>query len=413
MRKLLYRLKKERRALLLRGCGWVHCALLGAVLLTGITELLAQLELHTPSPDMVFLRSLLFVFPAALSDHAAEKLGRLWLYLPASVGIAALSWLLLGNPGGAALAAVLCLLRMLSRIASGEEETPVTSVFDAPHFAGLIFFGVAFFISAAGGFSAFQRSSVISAVLYLLLCLLYSGMRRVDGYLTLNRSMANLPARRIERAAGGAVVLAVVLAAALLLPAALGMQGDFRIDLSGRRHTSGSYTPPELPETDPGAAGNLGELFDDLYGPAPVMPQWVNYLFTAIAVVCVSAVVLYAVYAISRHFRSAFRDNRDVVQYLDGDTDEAAPFIKQHRERLRRLDRSPGALIRRHYRKQVLRASPEPPKSWQSPAELEAAAGLNNAQLHRLYEKARYSAVPCTPEDVRRIRESTKKHEKL
>lgn len=409
MGKLLHRLKRDHRTLLLHACGWVHCALLGAILLTGIVELLTPLGLHNLSLDSVFLRGLLFVIPAALSHYAAERIRRLWLYLPASLGIAAISWLLLGNPGGAVLAAALCLFRMMSRMAAKEEEAPVVSAFDAPHYAGLFLFGITFLISAAGGFSILQRSSVIAAVFYLLLCFLYSGIQRVDGYLTLNREMANLPGHRIERAAGSAVVLAVVLAAALLLPAAFGTPGDFRIDLSRKRSTV-SYTPPELQATDPGTmAENLEELYDDLYGPAPVMPQWVNYLLTAIAAVCVLATVIYAVYAVSRHFRSSFRDNQDVVQYLGSDLSEDSPFEKRGRKRSWLFDRSPGALIRRCYRKRVLRGSKEPPKRWQSPAELEAAAGLENAQLHSLYEKARYSAEPCTAEDVRLMREAAKK----
>ncbi len=410
MGKLLHRLKRDHRTLLLQACGWVHCALLGAILLTGIVELLTPLGIHSLSPDSVFLRGLLLVIPAALSYYAAERIRRLWLYLPASLGIAAISWLLLGNPGGTVLAAALCLFRMMSRMVAKEEEAPVVSAFDAPHYAGLLLFGVTFLISAAGGFPVLQRSSVIAAVFYLLLCFLYSGIQRVDGYLTLNREMANLPGRRIERAAGSAVVLAVVLAAALLLPAAFGTQGDFRIDLSGKR-VAVSDTLPEPQETDPGiTTEGLEELRDAMYGgPAPVMPPWVNYLLTAIASVCILAAVVYAVYAISRHFRSSFRDNHDVVQHLGSDFSEDSPFEKRGRKRSRLFDRSPGALIRRCYRKRVLRGSKEPPKQWQSPAELEAAAGLENAQLHSLYEKARYSAEPCTGEDVRLMREAAKK----
>ncbi len=408
MRKLLHRLKKEHLALLRCACGWVHCALLAALLLTGIAEALAVLSFPGGAPDAVYLRGLLFVVPAALCYYAAKKISRLWIYLPASVGIALFSWLLVGNPGGAVLAVVLCFFRMLSKLASGEEERPVASVFDAPHFAGLLFFGLAFFISAVGGFPALQRKSVISAVLYLLLCLLDSGIQKVESYLALNGSMSRLPAGRIEKTAGGAVLLTVVLAAALLLPAAFGMQGDIRIDLS-QKNFSKSYTQPKPQEQEIDSEGLTTSVLEQLQGdPPPVMPQWVQYLFTAAAVVCTATAAVYAVYGISRRFRSAFRDNQDVVQYLGTAADEKSPYEKRGRKKRSGLfDRSPNALIRRRYRKQILRASPEPPKRWQSPAELEATAGLENAELHRLYEKARYSALPCTPEDVRQMKENT------
>lgn len=404
MGAFLQKLKRSRREMLLRILGWCNCALMAAVLLAGLTELMVSLELTSLPPDTVYLRGLLFAVPAGLSYLAKTKLPALWRYLLATAGIVALSYFLLGNIGGAVLAFILCFFRLMIQVAAEDEDVSVT-IFDKAHFACLIFFGIAFFISAAGGMPVLQRASVISAVFSLLMSIVYSGVQRVDGYLRLNHSISNLPTRRIERAATGAVLVMVALVGVLLLPPAFGMSGDIRIDVSGRQHSAG-YVTPEIEVTDP---AGVAEAMDQMYSTPFQLPQWIYHILSGLAVIVVAAAAVYAVYCISRRFRSSYRDNQDVVQHLDRDVAEDSPGEKRKkRERTRLFDRSPNALIRRHYRKRVLQAAKERPKQWQTPAELEAAAGISNEDLHRLYEKARYSGLPCTMDDVRKARDSSK-----
>ena len=73
------------------------------------------------------------------------------------------------------------------------------------------------------------------------------------------------------------------------------------------------------------------------------------------------------------------------------------------RDRPRLLDRSPNAVIRRRYRRTILRAAKEPPQPWMSPAEAEAHAKLTGSateRLHTVYEKARYSPNGCSKQDL-------------
>ncbi len=65
------------------------------------------------------------------------------------------------------------------------------------------------------------------------------------------------------------------------------------------------------------------------------------------------------------------------------------------------------ARLRRYYKKQILKGRRQQrigdaPPEWASPRELEQSAALDNAVLHALYEKARYSGQECTEEDWRR-----------
>ena len=67
-------------------------------------------------------------------------------------------------------------------------------------------------------------------------------------------------------------------------------------------------------------------------------------------------------------------------------------------------DRSPNAQVRRKYRRAVLRSAKEAPPQWASPQEIETRAGLEDSQLHRLYEKARYSQEGCTSQESRSLK---------
>ncbi len=384
------------RELLLRFLSRVHCALPVAVGCAAVFELLD----HTGYT--AFLRGLLFIVPVALSAYAVERLPALWQFLAASLGISALSWLLLGHPGGGVLAALVCFFRGRARLS--EEKS--RSLLDVPYYSVLLVFGAAFCLSAFVGIPVLQRLSVISAALYFLVCLTFHSIERLENYLALNRDMHGLPARRIRRIAGGAVAAAVMLAAALLLPAAFQTAGDFRMTLPQWK-SHGAYTPPKPTQVEAdNALPHMEELFGEK-GPSFQFPPFLSYLLYALAAGGAVGLGLYGIYRLFRHFRASYTDSRDLVQYLgrgsDGEEKEE-PY--REKRRLSGWDRSPNAQIRRYYRKRVGQKSPEPPKLWQSPAEIESWAGLDTPFLHELYEKARYGPVSCTREDVKRLKEA-------
>ena len=51
-----------------------------------------------------------------------------------------------------------------------------------------------------------------------------------------------------------------------------------------------------------------------------------------------------------------------------------------------------------------MRSAKEAPPQWASPQEIETRAGLEDSQLHRLYEKARYSQEGCTSQESRSLK---------
>ena len=124
----------------LRVCARLHCGFLAAILSAAA---FALLPLAFPSvsfsPYAAFWRGILFAVPTALCYYAIKRLPALWQFLPCALGLCALSWLLLGHPGGAALMAVMCLFRIhpvLFRQAHPASAEPVRGFLPAQCGAG-------------------------------------------------------------------------------------------------------------------------------------------------------------------------------------------------------------------------------------------------------------------------------------
>lgn len=390
------------RQLLMRILARIHCALIAAVIFAGIFEMLeGAFSFETMAPTTAYYRSLLFCIPVSLSYYAGQRIPSLLLFIPAAVGISLLSWLLLGHVGGLVAALIVCLFRMHNRILPEEERG--TSLFDEPQPMALILFAVLFVISAFARTPAWQRLLLISAVFYVLIVLAFRGIQRIDSYLRLNGTISYLPQKRILRTAGMAVAAFVAVAALLLLPLALSHAGDFRLELPDKAPSAVSQ-PVNAPEPEPVGGNPLLEALDSQVKPLFHIPAFVSYLAYAVCIAVVALLAVLAVYNIFKNFRRSFTDSRDVVQFLHDEDRDEAEAAKRELRRPSILDRSPNAAVRRLYRKKVLRASKEAPRRWHSPAELEAAAGLEEPVLHEIYEKARYSQSPCTQEDVKLLR---------
>lgn len=401
MRKVFGFFGAGGRVLLLRLLARLHCGLISASLCATAFAALSLVG-WAQADELVpfYLRGILFGVPVALSYYAAEKLPKLWQFLLSSLAISAISGLLLGHIGGAVMGAILCLFRFRNRIS--EEKT--RSAFDAPSYVCLLVFLASFSVSAVYELSTLQKLSVLSAVLYLLLIVTYRALERIDGYLNLNKSMKELPVRRIQRIAGAAVAAFLVVAAVFLVPSALSTPGNVVFDLPdvpGKPYKG----PDEVEHISGGMTVNMEALLgDEAAEPLFKIPSFVIYLIYALIMTAVAAMIIYGVYQLFKNFRFTYTDNRDVIESISKDMDEATAVPARRREKLSILDRTPNAVIRRKYRKAVTKAAAEPPKRWMTPAEIEKESGISEQKLHELYEKARYGNSPCTAEDVRALK---------
>lgn len=397
-------IKSPRRAALLV-LGWLHCGLIAGIAFSAFFDLISTLGgIELMGPEESFFRGVLFAVPTGLCRLAIKRLRALWQFFLAAIGLCALSWLITGHPGGAVLMALMCVIRVRSRLAE-EEEGPVNSLFDHPSYLGLCLFATAFLMSAgiADGLPRLQWLSILGAVLYMLVCLGYSGLDRLDSYLLLNKDMYGLPAKRIQHIAGSALLASVLLAAALLLPMAISNSGFVQLKMPEFNNTGAAE--PEIDVSQSSAAGpatmDMSGLIDeeDRWQIPPIVGQ---ILMGLIGAGLLAGIVL-AVIQLFKDFRRSYTDSRDLVQYIGRDELQRAEETVETLRKPRVWDRSVTATIRRRYRKTLLKAG-NPPEGWMSPEEAEKAAGVDIPALHRVYEKARYGPAECTQEDLKELR---------
>lgn len=394
MNRLKKLFSENPRELIMRGLGRLHSALVVAVVCCAVSEIMKR------NAVVGYFRGLLFCIPMALSWYAVRSLKNMGQFLLASIGLMALTWLLIGNPGGAVAMGLVCFLRARARMSEETEK----SYMDFPFFFMLIFFVLAFFISAILDLHVLQRASLISGAVYFLICVLYKGIGRIENYLYLNRDMKGMPTKRIVRTAGSAVLLAALIAAVLMIPVAVSSNGNFHVELPK------NYTDPtesaedyvgevDSPGMDPSAFAELAKG-----GPTWQIPAFVSYIFFAVIGIILLVIIFNLIKSIITNFRLSYTDDGDVVQFLRGDRDDGDLAEEAKRERKPRIwDRSPNAAVRRRYRKEILRTAKSSPEGWRTPQEIESWAGVENQRLHELYEKARYGNTPCTDEDVKSL----------
>ena len=383
--------------------GWLHGALIFAPLYAFLYNLFSP-GMTRADILVCHLRGLLFVVPIALSWLAARYLRHILFYLVACVAISALTVVLFGTGLMAVPAALVCFLRFYNRM-TGETQPvldhagyPVLPVFLIPAVASI-------FYTALNGI--YQVTAPICAALYFLLCFAQRGLGRIDEYIAVNRTMRNLPKRRILLIATAMLLIILLIFAAILLPPLLLNQSEYR------------YTPPPTPE---GAAATpqpsdtqQGDFEDNAWisaldsEPNPTLTfifRLLEYIVLAAASIGIVFGIVFGALRLSRMFRQSFRDRGDLVENLRDDKVETVREKRQTRDRPRFFDRSPNAVVRRRYRRTILRAAKAPPQPWMSPAEAEAharLAGSDMDRLHDLYEKARYSADGCSRQDAARL----------
>lgn len=389
--KLMERLGGWRQ-ILLRCMGWLHCGLIIALFYAAVLRV-AQGEEVLPG---AMWRGLLVVIPLAVVDLGGEFCRKLWQFTLVSLVACGLTWLLLGYLVAAVPVAVVCFFRGKNRLS----EEPVESMLDRPHLPLVLVAVLPFLYSALGGGAKLQKLCLIWAVVYLLLDGARNGFGNIQEYLSLNRNMAGVPVKRIVRTSGLAVLGMLVLAGGLLLPALISDDSYFRIESQEKQ----AMAPVEMDSMEMGMPSLPPELQEMGDNASFHIPPFVSYFFMAVMGAAVVLCLLYGAYLILRNFRTTFVDHRDVVQYLRGPEDKEDTVPKAMRKRPSIWDRSPNAQVRRKYRREVLRVAKEQPARWAAPQEIEEEVGLQDVQLHLLYEKARYSREGCTLQESRQLK---------
>lgn len=238
--------------------------------------------------------------------------------------------------------------------------------------------------------------ALYSSLLYLLFAVVYEYIKKTEDYLRLNEDacqVRNIPVRRIYGIGKAFLVVLLGLLMLTVIPAILTINNrsynDIRKSEPSKRgiiEYEFSVQPMmEIPEFDTDMVP-----VDDELSPMAVLIVDIFIYGTLIFVVLLCAYALFlGLRKMLRRFEQASVDEEDVVESLDY-MDEGEKIGIRRRAWIRTEEDK----MRRRYRKFIRRHRKDRPAKYETPTEIETAAGVaetvEGKELHKQYELARY-----------------------
>ena len=238
--------------------------------------------------------------------------------------------------------------------------------------------------------------ALYSSLLYLLFAVVYEYIKKTEDYLRLNEDacqVRNIPVRRIYGIGKAFLVVLLGLLMLTVIPAILTINNrsynDIRKSEPSKRgiiEYEFSVQPMmEIPEFDTDIVP-----VDDELSPMAVLIVDIFIYGTLIFVVLLCAYALFlGLRKMLRRFEQASVDEEDVVESLDY-MDEGEKIGIRRRTWIRTEEDK----MRRRYRKFIRRHRKDRPAKYETPTEIETAAGVaetvEGKELHKQYELARY-----------------------
>ena len=392
--------------------GYAHATLLFALL---IPLFYTMAGLSDPAgAGALYAKCLLILLPVVITDWAAKRVKYLAVYIGICAALLAATWAIavLSHPSGAyvicyclGMAAEICFIalkRLQARVKESsrrKEEDPlaakVEEFLDTPRLPFLWYFVGIYVLGLCLNGKALCDMAFGSAIVYLFLALIATYFRGTKGYLETNKRIKGIPTRRLY----GVGFAMLLLFMGLLL---IGILPSFFL-ASHRQYTdargwlgSSEMAPLEYPhEMEFSDAGEM-EMWEMLHDgePAPEPSVFVNILFGVIAGVCILAVaygILRAIRRVFQDFQNSRDENGDIIEEIK---DKGRTDREEMLEKERRHTDSAAEKIKRRYRKMIRKHREDRPAPYESPAEIEEGAGLQDdeemRELHRAYEEVRY-----------------------
>ena len=238
--------------------------------------------------------------------------------------------------------------------------------------------------------------ALYSSLLYLLFAVVYEYIKKTEDYLRLNEDacqVRNIPVRRIYGIGKAFLVVLLGLLMLTVIPAILTINNRSYNDIrksepskKGIIEYEFSVQPMmEIPEFDTDMVP-----VDDELSPMAVLIVDIFIYGTLIFVVLLCAYALFlGLRKMLRRFEQASVDEEDVVESLDY-MDEGEKIGIRRRAWIRTEEDK----MRRRYRKFIRRHRKDRPAKYETPTEIETAAGVaetvEGKELHKQYELARY-----------------------
>lgn len=399
---------------------YIHAVLHLAML---IPFVYAVAELSDPAgAGVLYLKCLLAAVPVVLTDLAVRRVKSLvWYVLSCAVlliclagGIRGFFYLSAGTGqmtlgqtcyfvGIVAETLMIAGMRLYHRVqeAAREREEPLAAkergMLDSPALSHVWYFVVFYLLGLCTDAKALCDIAFASTIAYTFLALVYEYICAARAYLKINKRTRGISRRRLYGIGLSMLLLFAVFLLAGMMPSVLLIQKrqytNFRdwfgeVELAPLKYEGmGEF------ETPMQGGGSMMELLgaDE---PAPEPSMLMNVAFWIIGGACV-LVLCYGVFLIIRQvfrdFRNGRDENGDVVEEIE---DKPSQEIEHMNRKQYRGMESEAERIRRRYRKMIRKHRKERPAPYESPAEIEAWAGLKEdeamQQLHIEYEAVRY-----------------------
>ena len=395
--------------------GYAHVTLLFAPL---IPLLYMMGGLWDPAgAGVLYVKCLLIVIPAIIIDWAAKRVKYLVVYIGICVGLLMAVWGIAAffhasrayavcycivMSAGIIFIALKRLQARLKKSSRKKAEDPLAAkedeFLDTPRLAFLGYFVVIYALGLCLNGKALCDMTFGSAVAYLFLALIATYFRETRGYLEINKRIKGIPTRRLYGVGLAMLLLFLAMLLIGILPSFFLASHRQYADVRGWLQSS-EMVPPEYPnEMEFSDAGDM-EMWEMLHDgePAPEPSVFVNILFGVISGVCILVVasgIFRAIRRVFQDFRNSREENGDIIEEIKdkGRTDKEEKLEKGHRH-----TDSAAEKIKRRYRKMIRMHRKDRPAPYDSPAEIEEGAGLQDdeemRELHRAYEEVRYGQI--------------------
>lgn len=402
---------------------YIHAVLHFAIL---IPFVYAVAGLSDPAGvGVLYLKCLLAAVPVVLTDLAVRRVKSLvWYVLSCAALVICLSggirglFYLSAETGQMTLGQmcyfagivvetlIIAGMRLYNRVkeAAREREEPLAAkergMLDSPALSHVWYFVVFYLLGLCTDAKALCDIAFASTIAYTFLALVYEYIGAARAYLEINKRTRGISRRRLYGIGLSMLLLFAVLLLAGMMPAVLLIQQrqytNFRDWFSEVELAPFDYEGIGGFETPIQGGGSMMELLG-VGEPAPEPSMLMNTIFWIIGTVCV-LVFCYGVFMIIRQvlrdFRNGRDENGDVVEEIEDEPSQKVEHI--NRKRYRGME-SEAERIRRRYRKMIRKHRKERPAPYESPAEIEAWAGLKEdeamQQLHVEYEAVRYGSL--------------------
>lgn len=409
---------------------WVHATLIFALF---IPFIYALFSLTPPEGTALFyLKCLLVGIPVAVTGIAAKRVRTLGAYLLICGALLAVIYGLvtaiprlmgqgdfIGMPavcyrvGLLAETALIVILRFTDRIRRKQyekrrETDPFAqyreSFMNRPSISNAYFI-LMYLAGILFNAKLLCDTALFSAIVYLILALIYTFFQSTEHYLMLNKRTKGVPRKRLYAVSGGMLCLYAALLTAVSLPSFL-LAGarrytDLREWFKDMPLASADYDNDFAFQPQGSNMGGMAQLPMEFTDEAAGLSMFWNVLFWGLSIACAAALVwgiVVAVRQILHAFRGELDENGDKIENLGGKTGKkrlVSPAHDQDGETIK---------IKRLYKRTIRKHRKERPAAYESPAEIEEKAGLAKdaamQALHGDYERVRYGKQRklCPPE---------------